>query len=84
MPYYHQADVLVHPTFEDALGLAPLEAMACGVPVVVTEDTGMKEYVVGGTNGYVLPTANVDALIGQLKLLVTNPLKDKFEPVRII
>ena len=69
LPSLHRADVLVHPSFEDGLGLGPLEALACGVPVIVTEDTGMKEYVVEGINGYVLPTGNVEALGEQLRAI---------------
>jgi glycosyltransferase involved in cell wall biosynthesis len=81
LPSLHRADVLVHPSFEDGLGLAPLEALACGVPVIVTEDTGMKEYVVSGRNGFVLPTGNTDALVDQLRAIRLNPLKGRFEPL---
>jgi len=71
---------LVHPSFEDGLGLAPLEALACGVPVIVTEDTGMKEYVADGVNGYVLPTGNVEALVDQLRAIRLRPLNGAFAP----
>jgi glycosyltransferase involved in cell wall biosynthesis len=80
LPYLHHADVLVHPSFEDGLGFAPLEALACGVPVIVTEDTGMKEYVVNGQNGYILPTGDINALIEQLRDIRLRPLKGTFEP----
>jgi glycosyltransferase involved in cell wall biosynthesis len=80
LPYLHRADVLVHPSFEDGLGLAPLEALACGVPVVVTEDTGMKEYVVNGQNGYIISTGDADALVDRLKVIRLQPLKGTFEP----
>lgn len=83
LPHFHRADVVVNPSFEDGLGLAPLEALACGVPVIVTEDTGMKEFVVSGTNGYVLPTGDVDALVEQLRDVRQRPLKDKFAPLRM-
>lgn len=76
--YLHRADVLVHASFEDGLGLAPLEALACGVPVVVTEDTGMKEYVVHGQNGYIIPTGDADALVERLKMIRLQPLKGTF------
>jgi glycosyltransferase involved in cell wall biosynthesis len=79
LAYLHRASVLVHPSFEDGLALAPLEALACGVPVIVTEDTGMKEYVVEGINGYVLPTGNVAALIEQLRVIQRQPLKGSFD-----
>ncbi|HEY5402940.1 MAG TPA: glycosyltransferase family 4 protein, partial [Pyrinomonadaceae bacterium] len=80
LPSLHRADVLVHPSFEDGLGLAPLEALACGVPVIVTEDTGMKEYVADGVNGYVLPTGNVEALVDQLRAIRLRPLNGAFAP----
>ena len=69
-----QADVFVHPTFEDGFGYAPMEALACGVPVIVTEDTGMKEYVCEGENGYVVPTGEVDALVDRIEHVRHYPL----------
>lgn len=78
LPYLHRADVLVHPSFEDGLGLAPLEALACGVPVIVTEDTGMKEFVIPGYNGQVVPTGSVDALISALRTIRSHPLRGAF------
>jgi glycosyltransferase involved in cell wall biosynthesis len=80
LPYLHRADVLVYPSFEDGLGLAPLEALACGVPVIVTEDTGMKEYVLDGKNGYILPTGDIDALVDQLRAIRFRPLRGTFAP----
>ena len=67
LPHLHRANVCVHPTYEDGFAYAPMEALACGVPVVVTEDTGMKEYVQEGVNGYVVPTGNWEALLERLK-----------------
>lgn len=75
LPVLHRADVLVHPTFEDGFGYAPMEALACGVPVVVTEDTGMKEYVQEGVNGYVVSTGDADALLDRMEHLARTPLR---------
>lgn len=69
LPVLQTADVFVNPSCEDGFGYAPMEALACGVPVIVTEDTGMKEHVVEGENGYVLPTGNGKALLDQLRTL---------------
>ena len=66
LPHLRTADVCVHPSWEDNLAYAPLEAMRCGVSVIVTQDTGMKEYVVEGENGYVIPTGDADALLDRL------------------
>ncbi|MFP4228867.1 MAG: glycosyltransferase family 4 protein [Salinivenus sp.] len=75
LPALHAADVFVHPSYEDGFGYAPAEAMACGVPVIVTEDTGMKEYVTEGENGYIVPTGSVDALHERLSHLRRHPIR---------
>jgi glycosyltransferase involved in cell wall biosynthesis len=74
VPYLRRADVYVHPSFQDGFGYAPMEALACGVPVIVTDDTGMKEHVREGINGYVVPTGDVDALVQRLEHIARNPL----------
>jgi glycosyltransferase involved in cell wall biosynthesis len=73
LPALHRADVFVHPTYEDGFGYAPAEALACGVPVIVTEDTGMKEYVRNGENGYVVPTGRVAPIVNRLEQLYRYP-----------
>jgi glycosyltransferase involved in cell wall biosynthesis len=74
LPVLQKADVFVHPSYEDGFGYAPMEALACGVPAIVTEDTGMKEYVRDGVNGFVVPTGSVDAIVAALERLARTPL----------
>jgi glycosyltransferase involved in cell wall biosynthesis len=74
MPHLRRADVCVHPTYEDGFAYAPMEALACGVPVIVTEDTGMKEHVAEGKNGFVVPTGDWTALLERLEHLRRHPL----------
>jgi glycosyltransferase involved in cell wall biosynthesis len=62
--------VFVHPTYEDGFGYAPMEALACGVPVIATKDTGMKEYIRDGENGYIIPSG------------VVPPIRERLEEVR--
>jgi len=66
LPYLHRADAYVQPSFQDGFGYGPMEALACGLPVIVTADTGMKEYVRESQNGYVVPTGDVDAIAERL------------------
>jgi len=73
LPVLHRADAFVHPTYEDGFGYAPMEALACGVPVIVTEDTGMKEYVRPDVNGYIVPTGNARAIAHHLDHLRRQP-----------
>jgi glycosyltransferase involved in cell wall biosynthesis len=55
------ARLYVHPSYEDGFGYAPAEALACGVPVIVSESTGMKE-LIDPHNGVVVPTGALDPL----------------------
>jgi glycosyltransferase involved in cell wall biosynthesis len=72
LPYLQEADVCVHPSFHDGFGLAPMEALACGVPVIVTEDTGMKEHVRQGLNGFVIPTGDAASLLEHLEIMLAG------------
>ena len=58
-----RARLYVHPAYNDGFGYAPAEALACGVPAIVTEDTGMKELIDGGRNGLVVPTGELEVLV---------------------
>ena len=59
LEYYKAADIFVHPTSYDVWGLVINEAMACGLPVVVTDTcvAGL-ELVENGENGYVTALGN--------------------------
>jgi glycosyltransferase involved in cell wall biosynthesis len=80
---YRSARVLVLPSVErtcygrvvkvsELLGLAVLEAMASGTPVIVTRVGGVPEIVRDGETGLIVPAADVDALGGALGRLLGN------------
>jgi len=52
--YYAAADIYVGPSLEDSFALPPLEAMACGLPVIVSRQAGVSELVTHGVDGFVL------------------------------
>jgi glycosyltransferase involved in cell wall biosynthesis len=62
LPHLRAAALCVHPAYEDGFGYAAAEAAACGVPVLVSEDTGMKELLEVPRDGLILPTGDLDAL----------------------
>lgn len=70
-----KADVFVHPSYEDGFAYAPMEALACGVPVIVTDETGMKEYVEEGNNGFVVPAGDWEALLHGMESCLRAPMK---------
>ena len=49
--FYNTIDLFLFPTKRDSLGTVGLEALACGVPVLGTDDFALKEYILPGING---------------------------------
>jgi phosphatidylinositol alpha-1,6-mannosyltransferase len=70
--FYHQADIFVLPSQNEGMSIALLEAMACGLPVLVTDTGGTSELVEDSENGYVVPWANVAALTNALAILIQD------------
>jgi len=56
---YNLAQVLAHPAWYEGFGLPPLEAMACGTPVVVSDSSSLPEVV--GDAGLVVPAGDANA-----------------------
>lgn len=70
--YYRRASVLVLPSVADAQPLVVLEAMACGLPVIVTDHCGSGDFVRDGVEGFVVPVRDVEALRARLVFLAEN------------
>lgn len=51
-PFLQSADCFAFPSIREGLGMAALEAMAMGLPVVAAENRGTREYIEDGRNGY--------------------------------
>jgi glycosyltransferase involved in cell wall biosynthesis len=68
--YYAAADLYAGPSLEDAFGLPPLEAMACGAPAIVSSQAGVSELISDGVDGLVLDDPRDSAkLAGLIALL---------------
>jgi UDP-glucose:(heptosyl)LPS alpha-1,3-glucosyltransferase len=52
--FYGLADVFVLPSYYEPFGNVCLEAMACGLPVITTGETGASEFVLHGRSGFVM------------------------------
>ncbi|MFC5701770.1 glycosyltransferase family 4 protein [Cohnella faecalis] len=66
------AHLCVHASVEDGFGLAPLEAMAAGLPVIVSDQTGMKDLVEHGKEGFIVPSRDADRLAEAIAGLKRN------------
>ena len=71
---YQRADVFVFPVqWEEPFGLVPLEAMACGTPVIATCTGGSAEFLVDGVNCVRIPPGDPDAIVTAVKRLADDP-----------
>lgn len=69
---YRSADIFATATTWEGMPNTVLEAMACGLPVVGTQASGLQELVRQGVNGYLVPMKNPDALAEALARLIDN------------
>jgi len=75
--YYNAADVYVSSSLSDGTSLSLLEAMACGLPVVVTDVPAILEWIKDGENGFVVPREDSKVLSGRLLQLLQDETKQK-------
>jgi D-inositol-3-phosphate glycosyltransferase len=68
--YYSAADIFVTTPLYEPFGITPLEAMACGTPVIGSNVGGIKYTVRNGETGYLVPPESPKALAEQLHLLL--------------
>jgi glycosyltransferase involved in cell wall biosynthesis len=76
--HFAEANVLVLPSLEDSFGLVVAEAMAYGLPVIVSENAGSADVVTHGRNGFVVPARGVKEMAGYLSdLAASSALQDE-------
>ena len=71
--YYSAADLFVTTPWYEPFGITPLEAMACGTPVIAANVGGLKFSVRDGETGYLVPPDDPDALADRFRLLYSSP-----------
>ncbi|MAZ78154.1 MAG: hypothetical protein CMF39_05700 [Legionellaceae bacterium] len=69
---YYQADVFCLPSIDEGFGMVALEAMAAGLPIVVTDNVGMKDLMTDGEEGFIVPIRDIDALAEKIVCLYEN------------
>ena len=67
---YQRCDALVLPTQADLFSMASIEAMACGLPVIISAVGGIPEIVTDGETGHLVPPGDRSALVAAIRSLV--------------
>jgi len=71
--YLAAADIYVSTCFVDSTSVSLLEAMACGLPPVVTDIPGNREWIEDAHNGFLFPPKNPTVLGERMIQLIENP-----------
>jgi glycosyltransferase involved in cell wall biosynthesis len=76
--YFEQADIFCVPSHKEALGVANMEALASGIPVISTNVGGIPEVLDHGKCGWLVEPGNQEQLAKAIKDCIDNP-KNRIE-----
>ena len=79
--FYSAADVLLSLSYEETFGMTIVEAMACGTPAIVYDNTAQPELITPET-GKVVPTGDVDAVLSAIKEVCSKTKESYSEACR--
>lgn len=68
--YYHLADLFVYPSKYEGFGYTPLEAMACGIPVLTSDTSSVSE--VAGDAAMTVDPYNIDELLKKMEMIIDD------------
>ncbi|HSZ25643.1 MAG TPA: glycosyltransferase family 4 protein [Cytophagaceae bacterium] len=71
IPYYHQADCVVLPSYREGTPRSLLEAGSCGIPMIATNVPGCKEVVIDNINGFLCKVKDAKDLATKMEQILT-------------
>lgn len=71
--YLWHSDVFVLPSYEEAFGIAYIEAMACELPTIACRGEGPEDFIQHGKTGYLVPPKDASALADTIASLLRDP-----------
>lgn len=75
---YKAADICCFPSIREGLGLAAIEGMASGLPLIVADNRGTRDFCENGANGFMCNPLSPEEFAGAItKILSDNALKEK-------
>lgn len=66
------SDIFIFPSLGEGLSLAVLEAMACGLPCIVSKNSGANDAIINGVNGFIVDIQNKDILKEKMWWFIEN------------
>lgn len=70
---YEQANVFVIPSFAEGMAQVGIEAMACGLPIICTHNSGVSDLVEDGKTGFIIPCGDAKAIKEKIEWFIDNP-----------
>lgn len=68
-----KSDVYIFPSLAEGLTLSALEAAACGLPLILTENTGANDCISDGVEGFIIPAQSVEAIVDKVMWFSEHP-----------
>jgi glycosyltransferase involved in cell wall biosynthesis len=65
-------DVMVFPSLGEGFSLSMVEAMACGLPVISSTNTGANDFIENSKNGFIVPIQDTDALVDKMQWFIKH------------
>jgi len=69
------SDVLIFPSLSEGFGLVITEAMSQGTPVITTNSTGGKDFIINNKNGWIVETDSTNSIVSVISELLNTPDK---------
>ena len=73
-PFLCDCTAYVLPSYHEGTPKTVLEAMASGRPAITTDAPGCRETVTDGSNGYLVPVKNVEAIVEAMEKIIADPI----------
>lgn len=70
---YSAADILLFPTIYEGFPMVPLEAIACGLPAIVSEESNLGEIITQGTHGFVVKEKTPQGYQEKIDQIINDP-----------
>lgn len=74
---YRSCDIFLFPSWEEGFGMPPLEAMACGLPIVATRAGAVPDFAEDGITGFLYEPRDIEGMAKGLVMLISNSILRK-------